>query len=229
VAGTLLGLGGIEALTEFGEFLLGVGELTTGFGEGGGDKLGVVGVRGRAAEGGGDVGEGAGAAPEVGLGQRAQPVGGRAEEVAQGDAAVDLLLQLVALFLEIGEAVGVVVFLVKETVGDDGFAALGAAKSPVASGHAIHQGPVHGVVGLQLGMEAGEEAMEFAGVLGGVVREKKVSGEEAVGEAVSRGASLAFRGRGAGGFLGIPAVGEPFQETWSFGHDGFSKLPLREL
>ena len=89
------------------------------------------------------------------------------------------------------------------------FDALGAAEAPLEAGDVADQGFLEDAHRLELADEVGAELVELVGVFG---IEDEVCGVGAVGDGVKGGAELAFLGDGAGGALGIPAIGFDLRE-----------------
>ncbi|HPD30732.1 MAG TPA: hypothetical protein PLL20_12105, partial [Phycisphaerae bacterium] len=88
-----------------------------------------------------------------------------------------------------------------------GFVSQGPAEAPVADGDPLDEEALGRADGLIFGGKLIEEFIEGVAILGRVVADDGVAGEEAVLKGVAAGAGLAFGGPGAGGFAGVGAIG----------------------
>jgi len=110
-------------------------------------------------------------------------------EIAVGD---------VAAFADVGAVI------VETVVPDAGFGAVEAAEAPGGEDDGLGEDLLAGGGGLEIAEEGVAEGVVFGLVLGG---EDGALGGEAVAEGVEAGDGLAFGGAGAGGLLGVGAVG----------------------
>jgi len=85
-----------------------------------------------------------------------------------------------------------------------GFEGPAAEEAPAADGHGFDEVVLVLGGGLEAAGVGGEEGVEAGG---GFAGEEDGAGEETVGDGVLGGVAFAFRGAGAGGFLGVRAVG----------------------
>jgi hypothetical protein len=132
----------------------------------------------------------------------AVPIEGDAEQA--GFLVVALLADGAGPF---GGGVGAVLDLAGafQSIGvQAGFDAGHTAETPVGPGHLAEAELLDLVGGLVGGAEAVEEGLEFGGVLDG---EDGVAGGEAAGAAVVGDFGFALGGAGAGGELGVAAIG----------------------
>ena len=88
---------------------------------------------------------------------------------------------------------------------DAGFEGKGAVEAPLGGGDALDDQFFAVADGAEVVVEILEEAEEGFGIL--AFEDEVFVAGEAVGEAVAAGGGFAFGGAGAGGFLGVAAVG----------------------
>src|ERR1700722_16514688 len=85
-----------------------------------------------------------------------------------------------------------------------GFDGEGAFEAPLEIDQMLHQLFFGGAAGAEAEMVVVEQQNEFAGIL---VEDDVFVAGQAVDDAIAAGSGFAFGGAGAGGFLGIAAVG----------------------
>ena len=131
--------------------------------------------------------------------------------LGSGGVGVGLLLPvvlgLVVVLLE-GAGVGLLDGLaagVAELLEEGGFGGGQATQSPGEQGDAFGEAGFQGTAGVQVLEHLLAEGLVGLLALGG--QKSGGGGAEAVGEGIAGGASLAFRGFGAGGLLGVSSVG----------------------
>ena len=88
---------------------------------------------------------------------------------------------------------------------DAGFEGKGAVETPLGGGDALDDQFFAVADGAEVVVEILEEAEEGFGIL--AFEDEVFVAGESVGEAVAAGGGFAFGGAGAGGFLGVAAVG----------------------
>ena len=92
----------------------------------------------------------------------------------------------------------------KPVIPELGFDAAEAALGPLGGDEGVDEGELDGVGGMEVEYECGGEGFEFGGVFAG---DDVRPGVNAGFEGVEGGGGFAFGGFGAGGFLGVAAVG----------------------
>jgi len=95
-----------------------------------------------------------------------------------------------------------------------GFKKANAAKVPGGGNQFIEQSLLDGALGLDVGLEAGEEVFEFLLFAGG---DDDFAGGEAVFRGILRGAGFSFGSAGSGGMLRVGGVGREL--SGGSGHD----------
>ncbi|HOG48047.1 MAG TPA: hypothetical protein PLJ35_17825 [Anaerolineae bacterium] len=119
-----------------------------------------------------------------------------------------------------GHAEGVVAVDSVLAAGDEaGLDAEETAEAPMAGGDGLDEHILHGGGGAQLGAEGGEEGVVLlAGLVGREGVGDDVGGEQAVADGVPADLRFALGRAGAGGFLGVGAVGGEGGGGHVFGH-----------